>query len=109
MSRTLIAAVAGALVLSPLAAAPALAQAKPAAAAATATAPTTASAEATLKKTIADIQAGKPDYANMSDELAAAMKAQPGTAEQLKSLGAAKTFTRARQGQMLGADAQRSR
>lgn len=87
MSRTLIAALAGVLVLSPLAAAPAFAQTA-------AVAPTTAVAETTLKKTIADIQAGTPDYAHMSPELAAAMKAQVGVSEQLKSLGAAKTFTR---------------
>ncbi|ATQ43695.1 hypothetical protein [Caulobacter mirabilis] len=79
---------AAALALSPLAAAPAFAQ-TPAAAA-----PTTAQAEALLKKTIADIQAGKPDYASMSEGLVTAMKEQAGATEQLKALGPVKTLTR---------------
>lgn len=89
MSRNALFALAGALVLTaaPLAATPALAQTA-------AAAPTTASAEALLKKTIADIQAGKPDYANMGPELAAAMKAQEAAMAPLKGLGAAKTFVR---------------
>jgi hypothetical protein len=88
MSRTILtAALAGALALAPLAAAPAFAQTA-------AAAPTTASAEALLKKTIADIQAGTPDYAKMSPELGAAMKAQAGATEQLKALGKPTTFTR---------------
>lgn len=86
MSRRLIAALAGALVLSPLAAAaPAMAYAA---------VPNDAGAEALLKKTIADITNGTPDYANMSDELATAIKANTTAPAQLKSLGAAKTFTR---------------
>jgi hypothetical protein len=88
MSRTaLTAALAGALLLAPLAADPALAETA-------AAAPTTASAEALLKKTITDIQAGTPDYAGMSPELVAAMQAQAGASAQLKALGAPTAFTR---------------
>ncbi|MBP7705517.1 MAG: hypothetical protein KA105_09585 [Caulobacter sp.] len=85
MFRTaLTAALAGALVLSPLAAAPAFARAE-----ATAT-----SAEIILKKTVADLQAGKPDYGTMVPELAEAIKGQPALIQQLKALGPARSFTR---------------
>lgn len=85
MSRiVLAAALAGALVLSPMSAL---------------AAPATTVAEMTLKKTIADIQAGKPDYAQMVPELSAAMKAQTGISEQLASLGPAKTFARVGEGE----------
>lgn len=84
---------AAALVLSPLAAAPVLAQ-TPAAAA-----PTTAQAEATLKKTIADIQAGKPDYDNMDPQLADAIKGQPALIQQIAALGAPTGFTRVGDGE----------
>jgi len=87
MSRTLVAALAGALVLSSLAAAPALAQTA-------AAAPTTASAEALLRKTIDEIAAGKANYAGMSDELAAVLKAKPEVPGQLASLGPIKSITR---------------
>lgn len=85
MSRpALAAAVAAALALSPLAAAPALARAEA----------TTTSAEIVLKKTVADLQAGKPDYATMVPELAEAIKGQPAMMQQLKALGPAKSVTR---------------
>lgn len=81
MSRKfLVGALAGALLLAPMAA--------------HAEAATTTVAEITLKKTIADIQAGKPDYDRMVPELVAGMKAQPEVQQQLAALGPAKSFTR---------------
>lgn len=88
MSRkSLTFALAGALMLAaPMAAVPAVALA--------ATAPTTASAEALLKKTVADITAGKADYATMSDALATVLKGKPEIPGQLASLGPVKSVTR---------------
>jgi|GEM_PF-3064356 len=90
MSHTALTALAAALAFAagPMAASTAVAQEAPAAA------QNTVAAEALLKTTIADIQAGNPNYAGMSPDLVAAMKAQAGATEQLKALGAAKTFTR---------------
>lgn len=86
MSRKfLAAALAGALVLAPMAA-----FAAPA---------TTTQAEIVLKKTIADIQAGKPDYDRMVPELAEGIKAQPNVQQQLASLGPARTFARSGDGE----------
>lgn len=94
MPRTSLTALAAAvaLVAGPMAAAPAFAREVPVAQA-------TVAAEALLKTTIADIQAGTPNYAGMSPELVAAMKAQAGATEQLKALGAAKTFARVGDGE----------
>ncbi len=83
--KLLAAALASALVLAPLGALAAPAS--------------TTQAELTLKKTIADIQAGKPDYDRMVPELAAAMKAQPAVQQQLAALGPARTFTRVGDGE----------
>lgn len=86
MSRTILAAaLAGALAMAPLAA-----FAAPA---------TTTQAEITLKKTIADLQAGKPDFDHMVPELVEGIKAQPTVQQQLASLGPAKTFTRVGDGE----------
>lgn len=86
MSRRLLAAtIAGALALAPMAA-----FAAPA---------TTTVAEITLKKTIADLQAGKPDYDRMAPELADGIKAQPDVQQQLASLGPARTFVRVGDGE----------
>jgi len=83
--KLLAAALASALVLAPLGALAAPAS--------------TTQAELTLKKTIADIQAGKPDYDRMVPELASAMKAQPAVQQQLAALGPARTFTRVGDGE----------
>ncbi|MBI1406852.1 MAG: hypothetical protein GC145_12075 [Caulobacter sp.] len=55
---------------------------------------TAAPAEAALRKTIADFQAGKPDYASMSPELAEAVRPQEATMAQLAPLGAITAVTR---------------
>lgn len=83
--KLLAAALASALVLAPLGALAAPAS--------------TTQAELTLKKTIADIQAGKPDYDRMVPELASAMRAQPAGQQQLAALGPARTFTRVGDGE----------
>jgi len=89
MSRQFLpAAVAALMLTAPMAAAPAFAQAA-------AAAPTAASAEALLRKNIAEITAGKANYAGMSDALAAALKARPEVPGQLASLGPIKSVTRA--------------
>jgi hypothetical protein len=81
MSRTVLAlALAGVIAAAPVTALAATAN--------------TTVAEITLKKTIADIQAGKPDYDRMVPELVEGMKAQPGVQQQLAALGPAKAFTR---------------
>ncbi|MBX3479613.1 MAG: hypothetical protein KF842_04380 [Caulobacter sp.] len=53
-----------------------------------------APAEAALRKTIADFQAGKPDYATMSPELAEAVRPQEAAMAQLAPLGAITQVTR---------------
>ena len=88
MSRQFLpAAVAALLLAAPMTAAPAFAQTA-------AAAPTAASAEALLRKNIAEISAGKANYAGMSEPLAAALKARPEVPGQLASLGPIKSVTR---------------
>lgn len=55
-------------------------------------------AEAALRKTIADFQAGKPDYAAMSPELAAAVRPQEAAMAQLAPLGAITAVSRVGEG-----------
>lgn len=58
-------------------------------------APTTEQAEAALRKSIAGIQNGNPDYEGMSQELADGLREQqPQITPQLASLGLPKTYAR---------------
>ncbi|HEV7694058.1 MAG TPA: hypothetical protein VGO52_24710 [Hyphomonadaceae bacterium] len=81
---------AGFLAVAMAAGVPALAQQKPAPA--TPSAKATRPTEAPLRKFIADIAKGAPDYTTMAQGLADAVRGTPQAADRIKALGALKTL-----------------
>lgn len=91
LSFILVAAVIALLGAGLAAATPALADSPATAAAATAD---EAKVRAVLTQTIADFQAGAPNFDSMEPDLASAVKAQSASLNGLKSLGPPETFER---------------